>query len=212
MRTHTKSKSTNRSCRVNHKAQRVIAFTPLGNQIGPDEAWSDSQLLRYHTSVMIKTQVQGTWTCWFIYANRLWGHRILYLREFKWQPIETINIKYLYLSVDKKNQLDVNFCIFISLLIVAKHVSGNHVPITRSWRLRDVIASCWYVPWLQEGGQVRLVGSASMDGFTGSIPAGVSVFFIDTKSYRSPYGPGVDSASNRNEYKEYLLGVKAAGA
>jgi hypothetical protein len=24
--------------------------------------------------------------------------------------------------------------------------------------------------------------------------------------------PGVDSASNRNEYQEYLLGVKAAGA
>jgi hypothetical protein len=25
-------------------------------------------------------------------------------------------------------------------------------------------------------------------------------------------GPGVDSASNRNEYQEYFLGVKAAGA
>jgi len=46
----------------------------------------------------------------------------------------------------------------------------------------------------------------------GSIPAGVSGFFIDTKSFRSHYGPGVDSASNRNEYQEYFLGVKAAGA
>ena len=27
--------------------------------------------------------------------------------------------------------------------------------------MRDVIASCWYVPWLQEGGQVQLVGRAS---------------------------------------------------
>jgi len=27
-----------------------------------------------------------------------------------------------------------------------------------------------------------------------------------------PWGPGVDSASNRNEYQEYFLGVKAAGA
>ena len=35
-------------------------------------------------------------------------------------------------SVDKKNQLDVTYCIFISLLIVAQHVSGNHVPIIRS--------------------------------------------------------------------------------
>jgi hypothetical protein len=26
------------------------------------------------------------------------------------------------------------------------------------------------------------------------------------------YGSGVDSASNRNEYQEYFLGVKAAGA
>ena len=45
----------------------------------------------------------------------------------------------------------------------------------------------------------------------GSIPAGVSGFFIDIKSFRSHYGPGIESASNRNEYEEYFLGVKAAG-
>ena len=33
----------------------------------------------------------------------------------------------------------------------------------------------------------------------GSIPGGVSGFFIDIKSFRSHYCPGVDSASNRNE-------------
>ena len=33
-----------------------------------------------------------------------------------------------------------------------------------------------------------------------------------TKSFRSHYGPGVDSASNRNEYQEYFPGVTAAGA
>ena len=49
-----------------------------------------------------------------------------------------------------------------SLLIVAQHVSGNRVPIIRRWRLRDVIASCWYVPWLQGGCQDRLAGSASI--------------------------------------------------
>jgi len=37
-------------------------------------------------------------------------------------------------------------------------------------------------------------------------------FFIDIKSFRSHYGLGVDSASNRNEYQEHFLGVKAAGA
>ena len=31
------------------------------------------------------------------------------------------------------------------------------------------------------------------------------------KSFQSHYGPGVDSASNRNEYQEHFLGVKAAG-
>jgi len=47
---------------------------------------------------------------------------------------------------------------------------------------------------------------------SGSIPAGVSGFFIDIKFLQLHYGPGVDSASNRNEYQEYFLGVKAAGA
>jgi hypothetical protein len=39
-----------------------------------------------------------------------------------------------------------------------------------------------------------------------SIPDGVIGIF------QSHCGPGVDSASNRNEYQVYFLGVKAAGA
>ena len=42
----------------------------------------------------------------------------------------------------------------------------------------------------------------------GSIPDGISGFFIDIKPFRSHYGPGVDSASNRNEYREHFLGGK----
>jgi hypothetical protein len=38
----------------------------------------------------------------------------------------------------------------------------------------------------------------------GSIPDGVTGIF--------QYGPGVDSASNRNDYHENFLGAKAAGA
>ena len=34
-------------------------------------------------------------------------------------------------------------------------------------------------------------------------------FFIDIKSFRSHCGPGVDSSSYRNEYREYILGVKS---
>ena len=37
-------------------------------------------------------------------------------------------------------------------------------------------------------------------------------YFIDIKSFRSHYGPGVDSSSNRNEYQECFLGVKAVVA
>ena len=46
----------------------------------------------------------------------------------------------------------------------------------------------------------------------GSIPAGAIGFFIDIKSLRLHYGPGVGSASNRNEYQEHFLGVKVVGA
>jgi len=33
-----------------------------------------------------------------------------------------------------------------------------------------------------------------------------------TQSFWPHCGAGIDSACNRNEYKEYFLGVKAAGA
>jgi len=46
----------------------------------------------------------------------------------------------------------------------------------------------------------------------GSIPAGVIGIFIFIKSFRSHYGRGVDSDSNRNECQEHFLGVKAADA
>ena len=47
---------------------------------------------------------------------------------------------------------------------------------------------------------------------SGSIPAGVIGFFSDIKSFRSHHGPVVDLASNKNEYQDHFLGVKAAGA
>jgi len=43
-------------------------------------------------------------------------------------------------------------------------------------------------------------------------PSWCQWIFIDIKSFRSHYDTGVDSASNRNDYQEYFLGVKAAGA
>jgi len=68
--------------------------------------------------------------------------RGFFQRELLWCVDERVILKWIFrkldgtctgfISVDKKNQLDVTFCIFISLLIVAQHVSGNHVPIIRS--------------------------------------------------------------------------------
>ena len=46
----------------------------------------------------------------------------------------------------------------------------------------------------------------------GSISGGVIGIFHCITYFRSHYGPGVDSVSNRNEYQEHFLGVKAAGA
>jgi hypothetical protein len=36
--------------------------------------------------------------------------------------------------------------------------------------------------------------------------------FSLTQSFRPHYGPGFDSASNRNKYQQFFVGVKAAGA
>jgi len=72
------------------------------------------------------------------------------------------------------------------------------------WRISQVPVLNSVAQWLRCCATNRKVA--------GSIPAGVSGFFIDIKSFRSQYGSGVDSASNINEYQAYFLGVKAAGA
>ena len=58
-------------------------------------------------------------------------------------------------------------------------------------------------------GSTVVKGCATNRTVGGSIPAGVSGFFIDIKSFRSHCGLGIDSASKRNEYQEYLLGGKS---
>ena len=63
--------------------------------------------------------------------------------------------------------------------------------------------TCWR-SWLRHCATSQKVASSIPDGFTG--------IFHWHKSFRPHYGPGVDSASNRNEYQEYFLGVKVAGA
>jgi len=57
-----------------------------------------------------------------------------------------------------------------------------------------------------------LRGCATNRKVAGSIQTVSLEFFIHIKSFRSHYGPGVDTASNRNEYQEHFLGLKSAVA
>jgi len=57
------------------------------------------------------------------------------------------------------------------------------------------------------GGAFGLRHCAISRKVAGSIPDGVIGNFSLT-SFRPHYGPGVDSASKRNEYQEYFLGGK----
>jgi len=72
-----------------------------------------------------------------------------------------------------------------------------------NYKIYSVIEETAVAQWLRCCATIRK--------FAGSIPAGVSGFFIHINSFRSHYGPEVESASNRNGYQEYFLGVKAAG-
>jgi len=69
-----------------------------------------------------------------------------------------------------------------------------------------LIANITY--WLGTAVTQWLRCCATIRKVAGSIPARVSGFLIDIKSFWSHYGPRVDSASNRNEYQEYFLGSK----
>jgi hypothetical protein len=116
--------------------------------------------------------------------------------------------------------------------LLSQHVSGIIMPIFRRSKtvcyctrctalvLLDVAGSgcgalscrMWAVLASYNSGTVVKVLCYKSEGrwFDPSwYPAGINGFFIDTKSFRSHYGHGVDSPSNRSEYREYFLGVKS---
>ena len=91
----------------------------------------------------------------------------------------------------------------------------RQTPLNR-WSVRTQVYTVWgynTVTCLELRGTATVLRCcATSRKVAGSIPGRVSGFFIDTKSFRSHYGSGVNSPSNKNEYQEYFLGVKAAGA
>ena len=71
-----------------------------------------------------------------------------------------------------------------------------------------MFSSCRYVCAFRGGtGAVLQIGRSLVRSQLVSLE-----FFIEVKPFRSHYGPGVDSASNRNEYQQRFVVVKAAGA
>ena len=72
----------------------------------------------------------GLITFFVLYAiNSVWLNSV---RVFSVKTFVTNICELEARSVDKKNQIMSLFVFFISLPIVAQHVSGNHVPIIRS--------------------------------------------------------------------------------
>ena len=107
----------------------------------------------------------------------------------------------------KKNQLYAQ--IIISAFRQLLHVSGVSRPIIRRYNRTYTTIRTYYSFFLGTAVAQWLTCSATNRKVAGSIQAGVSGFFIDIKILRSHYGPGIDSASNRNDYQEYFLGVKS---
>ena len=79
--------------------------------------------------------------------------------------------------------------------------------VDRSFCLPDAVLFVMTTGLCTGGWRSRLKHRATSRNVAGSIPDGVTGIF-HWQSFRLQYGPGVDSASNRNEYQEYLLGGK----
>ena len=85
-----------------------------------------------------------------------------------------------------------------------------HLVIARG--VFDVTSNCVLLQYVGTAVTQWLRCCATNRKTAGSILASVTGFFIEIKFFRSHHDPVVDSASNRNEYQEHFLGVKAAGA
>ena len=112
------------------------------------------------------------------------------------------------------SRFSVNMKVFSQGNPRRRSLQGPRAATTAGLRTQHLVPVFLFIYLFSSGTAVAqwLRRCATNRKVAGSIPADVSGFFIDIKSFRSHYGPGVDSASNRNEYQEYFLGVKAAGA
>ena len=84
---------------------------------------------------------------------------------------------------------------------------GSNLYFPTRLYLTGITLPLWGPRWHSGQGAVLQVGRPLVRSQLVSLE-----FFIDIKSFRSHYGPGVESASNINEHQEYFLGVKADDA
>ena len=88
-------------------------------------------------------------------------------------------------------------------MVYTLHIDADSVSIFRESMSVAAGGTRWR-SWLRH--------CATSQKVAGSIPDGVIGIFHRHYPLWPHFGPGVDSASNRNEHRECFLGVKAAGA
>jgi hypothetical protein len=93
--------------------------------------------------------------------------------------------------------VSLDTCRFESVLVLLLDLFKVGLPGV--YKNRCMVRSCTFL--LCEIKHSTVVQSTSRK-IAGSIPDEVIDFFQFTKFFQSRYGPGVDSASNRNEYHE----------
>jgi hypothetical protein len=95
---------------------------------------------------------------------------------------------------------------FIPVSSFAKEVGSFEIrwTVVSSHKYLDSITNLWGTRW-----RIWLRHCATSRKVAGSIPDGVIGIFPLNLSFLSQFGPGVDSASNTNEYQEYFLGDKS---
>ena len=139
----------------------------------------------------------------------------LFLKHYQTKELFTSVISFLLRIKHTINPLNAELnaiCHFLALQGAHHilHLSGLRVK--NLYFLKDFIILKFHVSLGGTAVAQWLRCCATNRKVAGSIPASVNGFFFDIKSFRSHYGPGVDTTSNINEYQEHFLGVKAAGA